>query len=120
MSETVLEKPTSPSALPSCTDGANLPGGRRRSKELRVAVLTGGWDKPHALGIGCAMDNQNIALDFIGSDEVDGPELRSRRRLKFLNLRGDQNPKASRGRKVWRIITYYWRLITYRSEEHTS
>jgi D-inositol-3-phosphate glycosyltransferase len=83
------------------------------SQEMHVALLTGGWDKPYALGMGCALSEQGIALDFIGSDEVDGPQLRQRPRLRFLNLRGDQSPNATRWRKVQRIGRYYWRLLAY-------
>src|SRR3954468_16847190 len=112
MSEIVLNKPSSPGVSRSCTAEMNSPAERRPSQG---AVLTGGWDKPYALGIGCALDDQNIALDFIGSDEVDGPELRNRAGLRFLNLKGDQSPKARRRRKVLRMIRYYWRLIIYAS-----
>src|SRR5687768_13584996 len=41
----------------------------------RVAVLTGGGDRPYALGLAAALLGENIPFDFIGSNEVNGPEL---------------------------------------------
>ena len=44
-------------------------------RPLRVALLTGGGDKPYALGLASSLIAQGVSFDFIGSDEVDGPEL---------------------------------------------
>ncbi|MGH7981401.1 MAG: hypothetical protein ACREE6_18640, partial [Limisphaerales bacterium] len=41
-----------------------------------VALLTGGSDKPYALGIAEALTSAGANLDFIGSNELDLPELR--------------------------------------------
>ena len=57
---------------------------------LRVALLTGGGDKPYALGIADALASVGIYLDFIGSDDLSVPELLTNSRVNFLNLRGDQ------------------------------
>src|SRR5437762_4107562 len=62
---------------------------------LQVAILTGGSDKPYALGLAMALVSQGIFLDFIGSDEVTGPELLNNPQVNFLNLRGDQRSEAS-------------------------
>lgn len=80
---------------------------------LQVAILTGGWDKPYALGLVSALVSQGIFLDFIGSDEVSGPELLNNAQVSFLNLRGDQRSVASSAIKIKRLVTYYWRLIWY-------
>lgn len=90
--------------------------GRRQalSKDRRdVAILTGGWDKPYALGLGSAIMAQGISFDFIGSDDVDGPELHETGQVNVLNLRGDQSSDASKGQKVLRVLRYYARLIIY-------
>src|SRR6267378_2712242 len=84
------------------------PMGRRE-----VAVLTGGWDKPYALGLASALMAEGISFDFIGSDDVDGPELHKTRQVNFLNLRGDQSSGASKHQKVLRVLKYYARLIRY-------
>ena len=80
---------------------------------LQVAILTGGSDKPYALGLATALVSQGIFLDFIGSDEVSGPELLNNPQVNFLNLRGDQRSEASLAMKITRVVTYYWRLIRY-------
>jgi glycosyltransferase involved in cell wall biosynthesis len=84
-----------------------------RLSTLRVALLTGGGDKPYALGMAAALTSEGIWIDFIGSDDLSVPELLTNRRVQFLNLRGDQNPNARPARKMARVLTYYWRLVCY-------
>ena len=83
--------------------------------DLEVGLLTGGIDKPYAFGLAMALVSKGVRLDFIGSDEVDSPELHASPNLRFLNLRGDQREEASLSRKIARILTYYARLIRYAS-----
>ncbi len=83
------------------------------SRSLKVALLTGGGDKPYALGLGAALAAQGIHLDFIGSDDVNGDELQDPAHVKFLNLRGEQRTDASGLRKALRVFRYYVRLIRY-------
>jgi D-inositol-3-phosphate glycosyltransferase len=80
---------------------------------LRVCLLTGGGDRPYALGMASALAGLGISVDFIGSDKLDAPELHRSSLLTFLNLRGDQNENAPLRRKVVRIIVYYARLTMY-------
>jgi glycosyltransferase involved in cell wall biosynthesis len=84
-----------------------------RDDSLQVAVLTGGGDKPYALGLASSLIARGVAFDFIGSNEVDGPELHQSPLVRFLNLRGDQEPNAGIVRKAARVLTYYARLIQY-------
>jgi D-inositol-3-phosphate glycosyltransferase len=79
----------------------------------QVAILTGGADKPYALGLANSLLGEGVTFDFIGSDYVDGPELHGDGRVRFLNLRGDQDPAAGLPRKIWRVVTYYVRLVRY-------
>ena len=83
------------------------------TEAVRVALLTGGGDKPYALGLASALVAQGVSFDFIGSDEVDGPELHGTPQVNFLNLRGDQRSDASRWRKALRVARYYARLVRY-------
>jgi len=85
----------------------------RHPQPLRVALLTGGGDKPYALGMAAALTSEGISIDFIGSDDLSTPELLTNRRVNFLNLRGDQNPNARPIRKMARVLAYYWRLVGY-------
>jgi glycosyltransferase involved in cell wall biosynthesis len=80
---------------------------------LRVALLTGGGDKPYAMGLAAALTSQDISLDFIGSDDLSVPELLNNPRVKFLNLRGDQSSEQGLPAKVLRILSYYTKLILY-------
>lgn len=82
---------------------------------IEVGLLTGGVDKPYAFGLAMALVSKGVRLDFIGSDEIDSPELHTSPNLKFLNLRGCQRQDVSFARKVWRILVYYARLIRYAS-----
>jgi D-inositol-3-phosphate glycosyltransferase len=80
---------------------------------LRIALLTGGGDKPYALGMAAALTSVGIHVDFIGSDDLSVPELLGNPRLKFFNLRGDQRPEKNPIVKARRILSYYLRLIRY-------
>ncbi len=99
---------------PSFVMGTGVKSARVRdlSRTPKVAVLSGGRDKPYALGLTAALTAIGIEVDFIGSDEFDVPQLVNDRRVNFLNLRGDQYP-APLLQKMWRVFVYYWRLIRY-------
>ena len=60
-----------------------------------------------------ALVSQGIAVDFVGSDELDAPELQRTPLLSFFNLRGDQSEDAPLRHKVVRILAYYARLLKY-------
>ena len=79
----------------------------------RVALLTGGGDRPYALGMAAALSSAGTSLDFIGSDELKAPELLNDPRIRFLNLRGDQRPNVAAAKKLFRIFVYYLRLLGY-------
>src|SRR5947208_5642787 len=80
---------------------------------LRVALLTGGGDKPYALGMAAALTSEGISIDFIGSDDLGVPELLTNPRVNFLNLRGNQRPDAISFSKVKRVLKYHIQLISY-------
>jgi D-inositol-3-phosphate glycosyltransferase len=79
---------------------------------LSVALLTGGTDKPYALGLASAISEAGVAVDFIGSDELDCTAVHEIANLRFLNLRGEQR-NASVLRKATRVVAYYVRLLHY-------
>jgi glycosyltransferase involved in cell wall biosynthesis len=80
---------------------------------LRIALLTGGGDKPYALGMAAALTLAGIGVDFIGSNDLNVPELLNDPLVNFLNLRGDQRPDVSPFAKARRVLKYYVKLITY-------
>ena len=79
----------------------------------RVALLTGGGDKPYALGMAAALTSAGITVDFIGSDDLSVPELLSNSQVNFLNLRGDQASELGLLAKVLRVLNYYRKLLVY-------
>ena len=80
---------------------------------VEVGLLTGGGDKPYALGIASALSGQGIRLDFVGSDDVNAPELHQMPSLTFLNLRGNQRQDVGALQKIGRVLVYYFRLLRY-------
>jgi len=82
-------------------------------RDVEVSLLTGGFDKPYALGLASALIAKGVSFDFIGSDEVSSPELQNHPQVTFLNLRGNQQRDASFLTKVLRVSGYYTRLLRY-------
>jgi D-inositol-3-phosphate glycosyltransferase len=81
--------------------------------EITVALLTGGSDRPYVFGLTTSLISKGIAMDLIGSDELDFPEFRNRPGVNFLNLRGNSQPDVSFFRKIFRVSMYYAKLIRY-------
>src|SRR5205809_3902038 len=80
---------------------------------IRISLLTGGGDKPYALGLAVALTSEGISVEFIGSDDLNVPELLNNPKVQFLNLRGDQRSDAGPVVKALRVARYYFRLIRY-------
>src|SRR5438552_15556944 len=80
---------------------------------VEVALLTGGGDKHYSLDLATSLISSGVFVDFIGSDETNGPQLHNTSQVNFLNSRGDQNPSATRRQKVLRWLRYYARLLRY-------
>lgn len=79
----------------------------------QISLLTAGRDRPYALGLATALAAAGVSFDFIGSDEVDGPELHGNPKINFLNLRGDQRTDVGLLKKISRVLRYYFRLLGY-------
>ena len=82
---------------------------------ITVAVLTGGADRHYAVGLATALIAKGVHLDFIGSDEIDDPQLHAISAVNFLNLRGSQRRDVSFMAKAVRVCIYYLRLMRYAS-----
>jgi D-inositol-3-phosphate glycosyltransferase len=78
-----------------------------------IGLLTGGSDKPYAVGLACALSTEGIAVEFIGSNELDCRETRAIPNLTFFNLRGDQREDAPFLTKAMRVLLYYGKLLRY-------
>ena len=81
--------------------------------DIAVSLLTGGGDRPYVFGLATELMSKGVALDIIGSDELDSPEFHGRPGLNFLNLRGDQSSGAGFLKKLQRVFLYYGKLIGY-------
>jgi D-inositol-3-phosphate glycosyltransferase len=97
-------RPSSVPRPPPCLGG---------SQTLRVALLTGGSDKPYALGLTEALTAEGLEIDFVGSDELAAPEVLTNPRINFLNLRGDQSVDIALVAKFGRITRYYIKLLLF-------
>jgi len=95
--------------------GAGLPDSTvsPTTPEIRIALLTGGADRPYVFGLASSLISKGVSLDLIGSDELDFPHFHNRSGVNFLNLRGSQRPDATFATKVSRILRYYAKLIRY-------
>jgi len=82
-------------------------------RKIAIALLTGGSDRPYVLGLTTEIVPKGVAVDLIGSDELDLPEFRDQPGINFLNLRGDQRTEAGFLSKLFRISRYYAALIRY-------
>ena len=83
------------------------------AQPISVALLTGGGDRPYAFGLATALMSESVALDLVGSDDLDCPEFHGTSGVSFLNLRGSQEPGASFASKMLRVSIYYAKLIRY-------
>ncbi len=94
-------------------DDKNKTTGNTHGSGMRVCLLTGGDDRPYALGMVAALTARKICVDFIASDKLDAIQLHRTPLVSFYNLRGDQSENAPLRRKVVRILRYYARLTKY-------
>lgn len=80
---------------------------------LRVALMTGGIDRPYAYGMCTALAAKGVVIELLGFDELDIPEIRELPGLKWINLYGGQRTKVGRGKKALRLFAVYARLMRY-------
>ena len=85
----------------------------RSRDNIEVGLLTGCRDKPYVYGLVMALISKEVYLDLIGSDEVDSHEFHGTPKLNFLNLGGKKQQTDGLTRKLFRLISYYTRLIRY-------
>ncbi len=78
-----------------------------------VGLLTGGDDRSYAHGLAMSLAAADVSVEFVGSDALDGADLRRNQNIRFLNLRGDQSEDAAITKKVFRLSRYYFRLVVY-------
>jgi glycosyltransferase involved in cell wall biosynthesis len=80
---------------------------------MRIALLTGGADRPYAFGLATALMARGIQLDLIAGDDLSTPQFTDSPDVNFLNLRGNQHTSVGILTKVARVLAYYVRLLRY-------
>ncbi len=83
------------------------------SAPLQVGLLTGCRDKHYVYGLATALLSKGTYVDLIGSDEVDSSDFHGMPKLNFLNFGGAPRESDGLVRKMFRIVRYYARLISY-------
>lgn len=78
-----------------------------------VTLLTGGFDRPYAYGLSMALAKHGIAVDVIGSDGLDGPEMRSTPGVNFHLFQSMPRPGWPLWRKLASVAAYYLRLARH-------
>ncbi len=81
--------------------------------KIEVALLTGGIDRPYVIGLSQALTSKGICLEVIGSDKLDGPEMRNAPGLHFMNLQQFPPRNASFARRALAILAFYFRFMRY-------
>jgi glycosyltransferase involved in cell wall biosynthesis len=87
---------------------------------VRVSLISGGGDKPYALGLLHSLTRDGVLVEFVGSDDLKTADVLADPLAVFFNLRGDQRSSASLSRKAMRVILYYLRLMTYSTTTRAS
>src|SRR5437870_13432966 len=102
----------SPRLPPAAGNEREIPA-RCAANVLQAALLTGGWDRPYAIGMALALSSHGVQVDFIGSDELSSPELLNNPQVRFLSFLGLFGPETSVVVKILKVVAYYLRLVSY-------
>src|SRR5215211_7078117 len=88
--------------------------------KIHAALLTGGGDRHYAFGLAMGLVSKGVVLDVIGGDEVDSAEMHTTPDLNFFHFRRNSPRDANCFTKMWRVLTYYGRLIHYAAVSRAS
>jgi glycosyltransferase involved in cell wall biosynthesis len=83
------------------------------SEPVKVALLTGGIDRPYATELAVSLAARNVFLEVIGNDVVDSPNLHKTQNLEFVNLLPGGIGKAGALAKAARLLRQYIRLVRF-------
>jgi len=79
----------------------------------KIALLTGGFDKPYVYGLAMALSSIGIQMDIVGGDSVDCKEFHTSANINFLHLRRNPDKDAGAIAKLAGVLAYYTRLVRY-------
>jgi D-inositol-3-phosphate glycosyltransferase len=88
-------------------------GDEQPSTRIKVALLSGGFDRHYSSGLTMALASKGVYVDFIGGAEVDGPEMHHTPGLTFFDLYWDPRKPAGIAGKLYRIAAFYLKLFRY-------
>jgi muconolactone delta-isomerase len=80
---------------------------------VKVALLTGGKDAHYMLGLLGELAARGIEVALVGDDELADAEDTQRGRVKLHNLVGGLDSEDGLLAKVWRVASYYARLVAF-------
>lgn len=81
---------------------------------MKITLLAGGGgDLYYELGLCSGLVANGVHVDYIGSDSVKDAEILDNEKVCFYNLRGSQDPGARMTEKIFRVLKYYLRLMTF-------
>jgi len=103
--ESAIQSPVEEKATPNETG--------HPASGMKVALLTGGMDRPYAFGLSLALASKRIALDVLGAKELDSQEFHAFPNLTFRQTYGDQRRQVGLRKKLSRYLVSYARMICY-------
>ncbi len=80
---------------------------------MKVALLTGGKDPHYARGLVRRLAERGVRVALVGNDELAGDASVGNGLVDFHNLVGSLDPSDGRLAKVWRVVSYYARLVVF-------
>jgi len=75
--------------------------------------LTGGGEAHYQIGLLQGLVEAGVEVEFIGNDRMSSIMMTYGNHVRYLNLRGNQDPSSSFARKLGRVFFYYLRLVRY-------
>jgi glycosyltransferase involved in cell wall biosynthesis len=80
---------------------------------MKISLFTGADDPSYALPMVSSLTSNEICCDFIGNDNMQDEEAVKHPLVNYLNFRGDQNEQSPSYEKIYRILKYYYFIISY-------
>ncbi|HWZ81725.1 MAG TPA: glycosyltransferase family 4 protein [Terriglobales bacterium] len=82
-------------------------------REIKIGLLTGGFDRPYAFGLAMALAAKGVSIDVIGGSEVDSPEMHTTPGLNFVDAYGDPRNETGLLARPARVLKSYLRILWY-------
>lgn len=80
---------------------------------MKITLLNSADFRSYSLSMLEALVARGINVDLIGNDDLISAPIMKAATVNYFNLRGDQNPRSPKWKKVMRVIIFYYRLVNY-------